>query len=167
MLEIIDELKSDDCLVFLKMRKNITIDVSFAKVFKDKDGVGLRGRSQSVEDVVVKHDVLKVFETTDFLILPESVNDSLYFGKHIIEQDLFAEGIDDFVVVDGLRAGEGGVLIESEAFLEGEPHAVLEVASLIKHGLSFLNDARHTILELRRSWSVCLSIELSINFYSI
>ena len=48
MLEVIDELQSDDCLVFLKMRKNITIDVSFAKVFKDKDGVGLGGCSQSV-----------------------------------------------------------------------------------------------------------------------
>ena len=80
---------------------------------------------ERIKNIVIKNVVVKVFETCDFFILSESVDHLLIFSEHIIENYLFAENIDNFVVVNRMSAIEGRCLIEAESFLERKSYSIL------------------------------------------
>lgn len=86
------------------MGKNVSIVVPFAKIFEDENGICFGGSSQGVEDVIVQHHVLEVLEAGDLFILAESIDNSLYFCQHVVQDNLFSQRIYNFIVVDGLGA---------------------------------------------------------------
>jgi hypothetical protein len=105
---IIDKFKRHSSFFFFEMGQYVTMGVPFTEIFEHEDRISLGRRSQGVQNVVVQNHVLEIFEAGDVFVLAEAIDDFLNFGQHIIEQNLFAEGIDDFVVIDGLGAGECG-----------------------------------------------------------
>jgi hypothetical protein len=146
---VVDQVETEHFLLFLQVGEHESVGVAFAEVFEGEGGVGLGGRAHCVQDVVVQHQVFEVFEAGDLLILSEAVDDLLVFGEHVVEDDLFAENVHDFVVVDGLRAGEGGGLVKPEALFEGESYSVLQVAAFVEHGFAFLSRWGGTSREVR------------------
>jgi hypothetical protein len=82
--------------------------------------VGLVHGVDWVQNVIVQHQVLEVQKASYFLLLVDLFNDFLVLGEHVVLDDLFAQKVDDFVVVYAVSGrGDGGRLGEAEAALEG------------------------------------------------
>lgn len=125
--------------------------MTFAKIFYHQSGVDFIGGVNGVENIVIQHEILIVLETSDILLLSNTVDNFLIFCEHIVKHNLFAQNIDYFIVVDALRTADVNVLVESKTFLEGESDTILQVASFIEHWLSFLNENFFTSLDPRLS----------------
>ena len=82
------------------MSKHISIVISFTKIFKHKDGVGLVGRTKSIKDVIVQHDVLEVLEASNLLILPKAIYHFLHLSQYIIQNNLLPKRIYYLIVID-------------------------------------------------------------------
>jgi hypothetical protein len=93
-----------------------------------------------VDNVVVQHDILEIFEESYIFLLPDVVYDPLVLCQDIVKHDLLCQNVDYFIIVDAMRAVvDHAVLNKAESFLKGDFNSIEDVASLIKHGLSFLH----------------------------
>lgn len=150
---VVDQIEKDHPFFLLEVGHDVSLAVAFAEVLDDEGGVDLAGGVEGVEDVVVQHHVLEVFEAGDLLLLPEVIHDLLILGQHVVEDNLLAQDVDDLVIVDAVGTRDGVVLIVAEALFKSEAHAVLQIAAVVEHGFAFLNKVWRTNLEPRESGS--------------
>ncbi len=107
------------------MGQNVFLGLVFRIVFGDDWGIGFVHCVDWVENVVVKHEVFKVEERGDFLLLVDLFNNFLVLGQHVVLDDLLTQQVHDFIVIDGVSwAVDGWILVEAESSFEAELDSV-------------------------------------------
>lgn len=122
------------------MRQHIFLAQVLWVVFAHDRGVGFVHGVDSVQYIIVEHEVFEVDKCSDLFVLVDLVDDLLVLGQHIILDDLFPEQVHSFVVVNAVcGAVDLGGLVEPESPLKSEFDPIEQhVASLIEHCFSFL-----------------------------
>ena len=82
------------------MSKNISIVISFTKIFEHKDRVCLVRRTKSIKNVIIQHDVLEILEASDLFILPKAIHNFLHLSQYIIQNNLLPKRVYYLIVVD-------------------------------------------------------------------
>lgn len=101
------------------MRHDELLMMTLAEIFDHQSGVNLIGGVDSIEDVIVQHQILVILEASDLLLLADTIDYFLILGQHIVKDDLLAQNVDDLIVINALGTADIGILVEPETFLKG------------------------------------------------